>query len=357
VENFFRFIAEEVREYMAKLGYRTVNEMIGHVERLDVKKAVDHWKAEGLDFSKLLYKQEVEPGVGIYCITTQDHGLEKSLDVITLVPLCKPALEHGKPVDVILPIRNTNRTTGTILGYEITRKYGAAGLPEDTIRAHFNGSAGMSFGAFLPPGVTMTLEGDANDYLGKGLSGGKIIVYPPRNATFVPEENILVGNVLLYGATRGEAYFRGIAGERFAVRNSGVSTVVEGVGDHGCEYMTGGTVVVIGGTGRNFAAGMSGGTAYVLDEKGDFKIRCNLGMVDLDKLEKADTEIVKNLLTKHFQYTHSTVAKRLLDNWSVSQTKFAKVMPKDYKSVLESMRKAREAGTSEEDAIMEAAHG
>ena len=357
VENFFRFIAEEVREYMAKLGYRTVNEMIGHVERLDVKKAVDHWKAEGLDFSKLLYKQEVEPGVGIYCITTQDHGLDKSLDVITLVPLCKPALEHGKPVDVILPIRNTNRTTGTILGYEITRKYGAAGLPEDTIRAHFNGSAGMSFGAFLPPGVTMTLEGDANDYLGKGLSGGKIIVYPPRNATFVPEENILVGNVLLYGATRGEAYFRGIAGERFAVRNSGVSTVVEGVGDHGCEYMTGGTVVVIGGTGRNFAAGMSGGTAYVLDEKGDFKIRCNLGMVDLDKLEKADTEIVKNLLTKHFQYTHSTVAKRLLDNWSVSQTKFAKVMPKDYKSVLESMRKAREAGTSEEDAIMEAAHG
>ncbi len=357
VENFFRFIAEEVREYMAKLGYRTVSEMIGHVERLDVRKAVDHWKARGLDFSKLLHKPEVEPGVGIYCTTTQDHGLEKSLDMTTLVPLCKPALEHRMQVDVILPIRNTNRTTGTILGYEITRKYGAAGLPEDTIRAHFNGSAGMSFGAFLPPGVTMTLEGDANDYLGKGLSGGKIIVYPPRNATFVPEENILVGNVLLYGATRGEAYFRGIAGERFAVRNSGVSTVVEGVGDHGCEYMTGGTVVVIGGTGRNFAAGMSGGTAYVLDEKGDFNIRCNLGMVDLDKLEKADTEIVKNLLTKHYQYTHSTVAKRLLDNWSVSQTKFVKVMPKDYKSVLEAIRKAREAGTSEEEAIMEAAHG
>jgi glutamate synthase (ferredoxin) len=275
----------------------------------------------------------------------------------TLVPLCKPALEHKKPVDVILPIRNTNRTTGTILGYEITRKYGPAGLPEDTIRVHFNGSAGMSFGAFLPPGVTMTLEGDANDYLGKGLSGGKIIVYPPRNATFVPEENILVGNVLLYGATSGEAYFRGIAGERFAVRNSGVSTVVEGVGDHGCEYMTGGTVVVIGGTGRNFAAGMSGGTAYVLDEKGDFNIRCNLGMVDLDKLEKSDTDIVKNLLTKHYQYTRSSVAKNLLDNWSVSQTKFIKVMPKDYKSVLEAIRKAREAGTSEEDAIMEAAHG
>jgi glutamate synthase (NADPH/NADH) large chain len=357
VENFFRFIAEEVREYMARLGYRTVNEMIGHVEKLDVKKAVDHWKARGLDFSKLLHKPEVEPGVGIYCTTTQDHGLEKSLDMTTLVPLCKPALEHKKPVDVILPIRNTNRTTGTILGYEITRKYGPAGLPEDTIRVHFNGSAGMSFGAFLPPGVTMTLEGDANDYLGKGLSGGKIIVYPPRNATFVPEENILVGNVLLYGATSGEAYFRGIAGERFAVRNSGVSTVVEGVGDHGCEYMTGGTVVVIGGTGRNFAAGMSGGTAYVLDEKGDFNIRCNLGMVDLDKLEKSDTDIVKNLLTKHYQYTRSSVAKNLLDNWSVSQTKFIKVMPKDYKSVLEAIRKAREAGTSEEDAIMEAAHG
>jgi glutamate synthase (NADPH) large chain len=357
VENFFRFIAEEVREYMAKLGFRTVNEMIGHVEKLDVKKAVDHWKARGLDFSKLLHKAETEPGVGIYCTTTQDHGLEKSLDVTTLVPLCKPALEQKKPVDIILPIRNTNRTVGTILGYEITRRYGAAGLPDDTIRARFNGSAGMSFGAFLPRGVTLTLEGDANDYLGKGLSGGKIIVYPPRHSTFVPEENILVGNVLLYGATSGEAYFRGIAGERFAVRNSGVSTVVEGIGDHGCEYMTGGTVVVIGNTGRNFAAGMSGGVAYIVDEMGDFNIRCNQGMVDLDTLEKEDTETIKGLLSKHYQYTQSTVAKRILDNWPAYQKKFVKVMPKDYKRVLAAIKMARETGMPEDEAIMEAAHG
>ncbi len=357
VENFFRFIAEEVREYMSLLGFRTVNEMIGHVEKLDVKNAISHWKAKGLDFSRLLHKQEVDPGVGIYCTRTQDHGLEKSLDVTTLVPLCKPALENKQTVDVSLPIHNTNRTVGTILGYEITRKYGAAGLPDDTIRAKFNGSAGMSFGAFLPRGVTLTLEGDANDYLGKGLSGGKIIVYPPKNSTFVPEENILVGNVLLYGATSGEAYFRGIAGERFAVRNSGVSAVVEGVGDHGCEYMTGGTIVVIGGTGRNFAAGMSGGAAFVLDEKGDFNIRCNQGMVDLDKLDDEDATTVKALLTKHYQYTESSVAKRLLDNWSVSLHKFIKVMPKDYKTVLAAIKKARETGVPEDVAVMEAAHG
>ena len=357
VENFFRFIAEEVREYMSLLGFRTVNEMIGHVEKLDVKNAISHWKAKGLDFSRLLHKQEVDPGVGIYCTRTQDHGLEKSLDVTTLVPLCKPALENKQTVDVSLPIHNTNRTVGTILGYEITRKYGAAGLPDDTIRAKFNGSAGMSFGAFLPRGVTLTLEGDANDYLGKGLSGGKIIVYPPKNSTFVPEENILVGNVLLYGATSGEAYFRGIAGERFAVRNSGVSAVVEGVGDHGCEYMTGGTIVVIGGTGRNFAAGMSGGAAFVLDEKGDFNIRCNQGMVDLDKLDDEDATTVKALLTKNYQYTESSVAKRLLDNWSVSLHKFIKVMPKDYKTVLAAIKKARETGVPEDVAVMEAAHG
>ena len=357
VENFFRFVAEEVREYMSSLGIRTMDEMIGHVEKLDVKQALDHWKAQGLDFSRLLRKPEAEENVGIYCTTRQDHGLEKSLDITTLVPLCKPALDNKKPVDIILPIHNTNRTVGTILGYEITKRYGSEGLPDDTIRVRFNGSAGMSFGAFLPKGVTLTLEGDANDYLGKGLSGGKIIVYPPRHSTFVPEENILVGNVLLYGATSGEAYFRGIAGERFAVRNSGVNTVVEGIGDHGCEYMTGGRVVVIGSTGRNFAAGMSGGIAYVLDENSDFNIRCNLGMVDLDPMEKEDFKTVKAMLTKHHQLTQSTVAKHILESWQDYQQKFVKVMPKDYKRILAAIKKAKETGMPEDDAVMEAAHG
>ncbi len=358
VENFFKYIAEEVREYMAQLGFRTVNEMIGQVDKLDVRKAVDHWKAQGLDFSQILYKAEPRPGDEIYCINKQDHALEKSLDMTTIVPLCKEALEDKKPLDIILPILNTNRTVGTILGYHITKKYGAEGLPEDTINIHFNGSAGMSFGAFMPKGVTLTLEGDANDYLGKGLSGGKIIVYPPRHSTFVPEENILVGNVLLYGATQGEAYFRGLAGERFCVRNSGVSTVVEGIGDHGCEYMTGGRVVVIGRTGRNFAAGMSGGIAYVLDEQGDFDIRCNQGMVDLDALEdEEDLIIVKTLLTKHVDYTQSTVARNILDHWGKYQSKFIKVMPKDYKRVLAAIKKAEADGTSVDEAVMEAAHG
>jgi glutamate synthase (NADPH) large chain len=357
VENYFRYIAEEVREYMAKLGIRTMDEMIGHVEKLDAKQALDHWKAQGLDFSRLLEKADAGPDVGVYCSTLQDHGLEKSLDVTTLVPLCKDALDHKKPVDIILPIHNTNRTVGTILGYEITKRYGGEGLPDDTIRVRFNGSAGMSFGAFLPKGVTLTLEGDANDYLGKGLSGGKIIVYPPRHSTFVPEENILVGNVLLYGGTSGEAYFRGIAGERFAVRNSGVNAVVEGIGDHGCEYMTGGIVVVIGITGRNFAAGMSGGVAYVLDEHTDFKLRCNLGMVDLEDMDKEDINIVKNLLGKHHQYTQSTVAKRILDSWQDYQQQFVKVMPKDYKRVLAAIKKAKETGMPEDEAVMEAAHG
>ncbi len=358
VENFFRYIAEEVREYMAQLGFRTIDEMIGQVDRLDVKKAIGHWKARGLDFSKILYKPEAGPEVGIYCTRKQDHGLERSLDVTTLIPLCKDALEKKKPVNIILPIKNTNRTVGTLLGYNITKRYGGEGLPEDTVRVHFNGSAGMSFGAFIPKGVTLTLEGDANDYLGKGLSGGKIIVYPPRHSTFVPEENILVGNVLLYGATSGEAYFRGIAGERFAVRNSGAHAVVEGIGDHGCEYMTGGRIVVIGKTGRNFAAGMSGGIAYVLDESADFNIRCNLEMVDLESLaEDEDIETIKLLLTKHVQYTQSTVAQKILDKWRHYQSKFIKVMPKDYKRVLLAIKKARETGMPEDEAVMEAAHG
>lgn len=358
VENFFKYIAEEVREYMAQLGFRTIDEMIGQVDKLNVRKAVDHWKAQGLDYSRILYKAEPKPGDQIYCVKQQDHGLDKSLDVSKLVPLCKDALEDKKKVDIILPIKNTNRTVGTILGYHITKKYGGDGLPEDTVNVHFNGSAGMSFGAFVPKGVTMTLEGDANDYIGKGLSGGKIIVYPPRHSTFVPEENILVGNVVLYGATSGEAYFRGIAGERFCVRNSGVSTVVEGVGDHGCEYMTGGRVVIIGKTGRNFAAGMSGGIAYILDEDGDFNIRCNTEMVDLDPLdEEEDLNTVKTLLTRHLDYTQSTVAKNILDHWSKYQSKFIKVMPRDYKRVLAAIERAKAAGTSIDEAVMEAAHG
>ena len=358
VENFFRFIAEEMREMMAQLGFRTVEEMVGRSDRLDMNKAVDHWKASGLDFSNILYKPEMGPEVGLFQSREQDHGLERSLDMTTLVPLCKHTLETQQPVDIILPIRNTNRTTGTILGYEITKRYGAAGLPADTIRVHFNGSAGMSFGAFVPNGVTLTLEGDANDYLGKGLSGGKVIVYPPRASTFVPEQNILIGNVALYGATSGEGYFRGIAGERFCVRNSGVHAVVEGVGDHGCEYMTGGRVVIIGKTGRNFAAGMSGGIAYVLNEDNDFHIRCNRQMVHLEDVEeKEDVEIIKRLLTRHVQYTQSSVGRRILRNWQAYQSRFVKIMPKDYKIVLEAIRKGREKGLSEEEAIMEAAHG
>jgi glutamate synthase (NADPH/NADH) large chain len=357
VENFFRYVAEEVRELMAGLGFRTMAEMIGRSDRLDVRGAVEHWKARGLDLAPLLHRPAVGPEVAIRKVVEQDHGLEKSLDMTTLVPLCRPALERREPVDVRLPIRNVNRTVGTILGYEVTSRHGADGLPDDTIRLHFSGSAGQSFGAFVPRGITLTLEGDANDYLGKGLSGGKIIVFPPREATFVPEENILVGNVVLYGATSGEAYFRGVAGERFAVRNSGAATVVEGVGDHGCEYMTGGRVVVIGGTGRNFAAGMSGGIAYVLDEAGNFKRRCNLGMVDLEPLvDVEDVEQVKDLLARHIRYTQSAVAARLLVNWERTRERFVKVMPRDYKRVLAAMKKAQETGMSVDEAVMASAH-
>ncbi|MDW3094046.1 MAG: glutamate synthase large subunit [Gammaproteobacteria bacterium] len=358
VENFFKFIADEVREYMAQLGFRTIDEMIGQVEALNTKKAVDHWKAKGLDFSAILHKPTPHAGTGLYCMTKQDHGLELSLDMTALVPQCKEAIEERKSVDIILPVQNTNRSVGTILGYNITKRYGSEGLPEDTVRAHFNGSAGMSFGAFVPKGVTMTLEGDANDYLGKGLSGAKIVVFPSKHSSFVPEENIIVGNVCLYGATSGEAYIRGIAGERFAVRNSGVNTVVEGVGDHCCEYMTGGNVVVIGSTGRNFAAGMSGGVAYVLEDKEKFDINCNQSDVGLEDLvEEEDIELVKSMLTKHVEYTKSTVAKKILDDWSSYQGQFIKVMPQDYKRVLEAIKRAKAEGTSVDEAVMEAAHG
>jgi glutamate synthase (ferredoxin) len=335
VVNFFRFIAEEVREYMAQLGFRTLDEMIGRSDLLDMRRAIDHWKAQGLDLSAILYRPDVGPEIATHCVTTQDHGLERALDQ-ELLKLCAPALDNGTSVDIELPIRNVNRTVGTILGSALTRKFGFNGLPDDTITIRFAGSAGQSFGAFVPSGITLWLEGDSNDYIGKGLSGGKIIVYPPKEATFVPEENILIGNVALYGATSGSMFARGVAGERFAVRNSGAMAVVEGTGDHGCEYMTGGRVVIIGRTGRNFAAGMSGGIAYVYDPDGDFHTRCNLEMVALEKLdEPEDMDLVRGLMQRHFEYTGSTVAEGLLKQWPKIARKFVKVMPKDYKRALE----------------------
>jgi glutamate synthase (ferredoxin) len=345
VTTFFRFIAEEVREYMASLGFRTMAEMIGRVDRLNVRPAVEHWKAKGLDLSAVLYEPAMPADVARRCVTTQDHGLERSLDATTLIPACGEAIEHAKPIELSLPIRNVNRTVGTTLGYEITTRWGAEGLPDDTITVHFTGSAGQSFGAFVPRGVTFTLEGDANDYWGKGLSGGRLIVFPPRQATFVPERNIVIGNVALYGATSGEAFVRGVAGERFAVRNSGAHAVVEGIGDHGCEYMTGGRVVVLGYSGRNFAAGMSGGVAYVLDVDGDFKRRCNLGMVELGPLDQAeDIALVRDLIRRHVGHTGSTYARGLLDDWIRVQPRFVKVMPKDYKRVLAAEARALAEG-------------
>jgi glutamate synthase (NADPH/NADH) large chain len=343
VVNFFRYVAEEVRELMAGLGFRTLDEMIGRSDLLDKKRAIEHYKARGLDFSKIFRGPEAGPGVHVRKMIEQDHGLAAALDQQLLVK-ASAALERGEPVEFESPIRNVNRTVGTILGSELTRKYGGAGLPDDTIKIRFHGSAGQSLGAFVPRGITLTLEGDANDYVGKGLSGGKIIIYPPRVATFVAEDNVLIGNVVLYGATAGRAFFRGRAGERFAVRNSGALTVVEGVGDHGCEYMTGGTVVVIGATGRNFAAGMSGGSAFVFDEDGDFPGRCNLEMVDLEKFtDLDDIELVRDLLIQHAGYTGSTVAGRLLGDWDWAVTKFHKVMPTDYRRVLQEQKKAAES--------------
>ena len=349
--NFMRFVAMEVRELMARLGFRTLNEMVGRTDILEAKKAVEHWKAKGVDLSAILYQPQAGPEVGRYCQMAQDHGLDKSLDITTLLDLCKPALERGEAVKATLPIRNVHRVTGTILGNEITKRYGAAGLPEDTVHLHFQGSAGQSFGAFVPKGVTLELEGDTNDYIGKGLSGGKIILYPPAGSTFAAEENIIAGNVALYGATSGEAYIGGMAGERFCVRNSGVSAVVEAVGDHGCEYMTGGRVVVLGATGRNFAAGMSGGVAYVLDETGSFPCRCNQQMVGLEKMEGGEIEEIRALIARHAQYTGSKRAAQVLAQWDAMAPKFVKVMPKDYKRVIAAIKKAQDDGLSGDDAL------
>jgi glutamate synthase (ferredoxin) len=349
--NFMTFIAQEVREIMAQLGFRTLNEMVGRTDVLEGKQAVEHWKAKGLDFSNILYQPEVGADVGRYCEMPQDHGLEKSMDMTVLLDLCKGAIENGEKVKATLPITNVNRVVGTILGNEITKRHWE-GLPDDTVHLHFQGSAGQSFGAFVPKGVTLELEGEANDYLGKGLSGGKIVLYPSQASTFVAEENVIVGNVVLYGATSGEVFIRGMAGERFGVRNSGVNTVVEGVGDHGCEYMTGGKVVVLGETGRNFAAGMSGGVAYILDEAGDFATRCNMSMVGLEKLEDAE-EIadLRELIQAHFDLTGSAIASKVLANWDAMVPVFVKVMPKDYKRVLQAIERAIAAGLSGDDAL------
>jgi glutamate synthase (ferredoxin) len=349
--NFMTFIAQEVRELMAQLGFRTLDEMVGRTDVLEAKQAVEHWKAKGLDFSKILYQPEVSEDVGRYAKIPQDHGLDKSLDMTVLLDLCQAAIVDGEPVEAIVPIKNINRAVGTILGNEITKRHWE-GLPDDTVHLHFQGTAGQSFGAFVPSGVTMELEGDTNDYLGKGLSGGKIILYPHKASTFVAEENIIAGNVAFYGATSGEAYIRGIAGERFCVRNSGVNAVVEGIGDHGCEYMTGGKVVVLGLTGRNFAAGMSGGVAYILDESGDFATRCNTSMVGLEKLEDPEEiKDLKQLIQQHVDYTESAKGTKVLADWNASVPKFVKVMPKDYKRVLQSIKEALENGLSGDDAL------
>ena len=344
VISYFFFVAEEVRELLAQLGLRTLNEAIGRVDYLEMKDAVEHWKARGLDFTSILYSPPVPGRVARRCITKQDHGLDRALDY-KLIDHAAEAIETGTPVEFKLPIRNVHRTVGAMLSGEIAKRYGSAGLPDDTIKFQFTGSAGQSFGAFLANGVTLTLEGDSNDYVGKGLSGGRIIIYPPRTSTFVPEENMLVGNVVLYGATSGEAFFNGMAGERFAVRNSGATAVVESVGDHGCEYMTNGLVVVLGRAGRNFAAGMNGGIAFVLDETGEFaKARCNRTSVDLDPVvDPADIRQLSELILRHANLTGSPRAKWILENWDAVLPKFVKVFPHEYKRVLGVQRAAERA--------------
>ena len=366
VVNYFFFVAEELREIMAQLGFRTVNEMIGQSDRLDKNKAIDHWKAKGLDYTKLLHKPDVGPDVATYNTEEQDHGLEKALDNM-LIEKAKPALENKEAVKIETPVRNINRTVGAMLSGNLVKRHGQSGLPDDTIHIKMKGTGGQSFGAFLAHGITIELEGDANDYAGKGLSGGHLIIYPSKESKLVPEENIIIGNVALYGAIAGESYFCGVAGERFCVRNSGATAVVEGVGDHGCEYMTGGIAVILGATGRNFAAGMSGGIAYVLDEDGGFEERCNMAMVDLepiadeDRLHAAlhhqsgdletsgrvdvshdmtrfDAERLRGLIEKHLHYTNSGRARDILDNWDRYLPKFVKVMPVDYRRALQDMQ-------------------
>ncbi|SDG80200.1 glutamate synthase (NADPH/NADH) large chain [Sinosporangium album] len=353
VVNFFEFIAEEVREYLAALGFRSLDEAVGHAELLDTERAEGHWKAAGLDLSPILHMPELPAGTPLHQVVTQDHGLAHALDN-TLIQLAEGALEYGSPVKLELPIRNVNRTVGTMLGHEVTKRYGGAGLPANTIDVAFTGSAGNSFGAFVPKGVTLRLTGDANDYLGKGLSGGRITVRPPADAAFAAETQVIAGNVGLYGATSGEVFLRGIVGERFCVRNSGATAVVEGVGDHGCEYMTGGRAVVLGPTGRNFAAGMSGGVAYVLDLVPE---RVNREMVELEEPTGEDADFLREVVEAHFTETGSAVASALLADWDAALTRFAKIMPRDFKRVLAARAAAEAEGRDIDEAVMAAAQG
>ena len=351
VENFFKFIALEVREYLANLGYKSLDELIGHSEILDTRKAISHWKASGLDLTPILHRVKIDDSTSMIKTIEQDHGLDKALDN-KLIEICKPALEKGELVRAQLEVRNVNRTVGTMLGSEVTRKYGGSGLPEGTIELTFNGSAGQSFGAFIPKGMTLRLEGDTNDYLGKGLSGGKIVVRPDRQAKFDSATNVIAGNVIAYGATSGTIFVRGLVGERFCVRNSGATAVVEGVGDHGCEYMTGGKVVVLGKTGRNFAAGMSGGIAYVLNINVE---NVNAEMVELEELDASDKEFLTQILKDYVDETDSTIAKQLIQNKDLSG--FTKVMPREYKRVLLAQAQAELDGTDPMQAVMEVSRG
>ena len=351
VVNYFFFVAEEVRELMAQLGFRKFNEMIGRVDKIRARKAIDHWKARGLDLTNLLTKPDVSPDIPTYCVEQQDHGLQGAMDY-TLIDLARPALESKQRVEVSLPIRNIYRTVGAMLSGEIAKRYGLEGLPPDTIHFKFAGTAGQSFGAWLANGVTLELEGESNDYVAKGMSGGRIVIYPPKGSNFIPEETIIIGNVALYGAIAGEVYIYGMAGERFAVRNSGVHAVVEGVGDHGCEYMTGGVVVVLGKTGRNFAAGMSGGVAFVLNEDGRFEHRCNLSMVELEPVrDKADQALLKGLIERHARYTGSAKAKKLLSQWETVLPKFVRVISVEYKKVLAERKAQKKRTVSKEAAV------
>jgi glutamate synthase (ferredoxin) len=355
VVNLMYFLASEVREYMGKLGFRTVSEMVGRVDKLKQKEMKNHWKAHSIDLSKLLHKPEIKNYSFSQYPKPINNGLSDTLDITKLLPICQNALENGEKIEATLDIKNVNRTVGTILGSEIIKRYGEEGLPEDTIKINFKGSAGQSFGAFIPKGETLILEGDSNDYIAKGLSGGKIIVYPPKNSRFNAEENVIVGNVALYGATSGEIYISGLVGERFAVRNSGATAVVEGVGEHGCEYMTGGKVVILGKTGRNFAAGMSGGIAYVYDKDNSFESKCNKDTVLLEKVEDENEESeIKELIKKHYEYTSSNVAKNILVNWEKAKERFVKVIPKDYKRMMDIVNRMHIEGITGEEALMKA---
>ncbi|MFL6172054.1 MAG: glutamate synthase-related protein, partial [Marmoricola sp.] len=356
VVNFFEYVAQEVREILAELGFRSLEEAIGQAEVLDAAQAVEHWKAAGLDISPIFHVPDLAQGAARRNTTAQDHGLDKALDN-ELIALAQPALENGEPVRAQVAVRNVNRTVGTMLGHEVTKRYRGEGLPEGTIDITLVGSAGQSFGAFVPKGITLRLEGDANDYVGKGLSGGRLVVRPNRAATFDASQQIIAGNTIGYGATAGQIFLRGQAGERFCVRNSGATAIVEGVGDHGCEYMTGGTVVVLGPTGRNFAAGMSGGTAYVLDLDPN---RTNTELVDLGPVPAGESDFLKDLVDQHFEETGSTVAEALLADWDASLARFTEVMPRDFRVVMEAKAKAEADGLDEAEVakkMMESLHG